>query len=39
MGGVLNIMGVLFSSTLFLGISDCLTVQHLMAAQREVFYR
>ncbi|EFN59136.1 hypothetical protein CHLNCDRAFT_137957 [Chlorella variabilis] len=37
--GVLNIMGVLFSSTLFLGISNCLTVQHLIAAQRTVFYR
>lgn len=37
--GVLNIMGVLYSSTLFLGISNCLTVQHLVSAQRTVFYR
>lgn len=31
--------GVLYSSTLFLGISNCLTVQHLVSAQRTVFYR
>lgn len=37
--GVLNIMGVLFSSTLFVGISNCLSIQHLVAAQRTVFYR
>lgn len=67
--GLLNIMGVLFSSTLFMGaraaractplvrpwsarcssrpaprapppgISNCLTIQHLVAAQRTVFYR
>ncbi|KAL4447582.1 hypothetical protein ABPG75_004801 [Micractinium tetrahymenae] len=37
--GVLNIAGVLFSSTLFVGISNCLSIQHLIAAQRTVFYR
>ncbi|KAL4419611.1 hypothetical protein ABPG77_001665 [Micractinium sp. CCAP 211/92] len=37
--GVLNIAGVLFSSTLFVGISNCLSIQHLVAAQRTVFYR
>lgn len=37
--GVLNICGVLFSSTLFVGISNCLTIQHLISAQRTVFYR
>jgi hypothetical protein len=37
--GVLNIAGVLFASTLFLGISNCLSIQHLIAAQRTVFYR
>lgn len=37
--GVLNIMGVLYSSTLFLGITNCLTVQHTVALQRTVFYR
>ena len=37
--GVLNIAGVLFSSTLFMGITNCLTIQHLIAMQRTVFYR
>ena len=37
--GVLNIAGVLFSSVLFLGITDCLTVQHIIALQRTVMYR
>lgn len=37
--GVLDIAGVLFSSVLFLGITDCLTVQHIVALQRTVMYR
>ncbi|KAL6781800.1 hypothetical protein ACKKBF_B09460 [Auxenochlorella protothecoides x Auxenochlorella symbiontica] len=37
--GVLNIMGVIFSSTLFVGISNCLTVQHVISTQRTVFWR
>ena len=39
MGGVLNIMGVLYASTLFLGIINCMSVQHLIAVQRAVMYR
>ncbi len=39
MSGVLNIMGVLYSSTLFVGISNCLSVQHIVAVQRAVMYR
>ena len=30
---------MLFSSVLFLGITDCLTVQHIIALQRTVMYR
>jgi ABC-type multidrug transport system ATPase subunit/ABC-type multidrug transport system permease subunit len=37
--GVLNIAGVLFSSALFLGITNCLTVQHTVALQRTIMYR
>ncbi|GAB4817615.1 hypothetical protein N2152v2_004661 [Parachlorella kessleri] len=37
--GVFNIMGVLYSSTLFVGISNCLSVQHVVAVQRAVMYR
>jgi ABC-type multidrug transport system permease subunit len=37
--GVLNVAGVIFSSVLFIGITDCLTVQHLAASQRAVMYR
>jgi len=37
--GVLNIAGVLFSSVLFLGITDCLTIQQVTAVQRAVMYR
>ncbi|KAK2077910.1 hypothetical protein QBZ16_003778 [Prototheca wickerhamii] len=37
--GVLNIMGVLFSSVVFVGISNCLMVQHVVNTQRIVFYR
>lgn len=37
--GVLNIMGVLFSSCLFLGISNCLTIQPHISMQRTVYYR
>lgn len=38
-GGVLNIAGVLFSSVLFMGITNCLTVQHIVALQRSIMYR
>jgi ABC-type multidrug transport system ATPase subunit/ABC-type multidrug transport system permease subunit len=37
--GVLNIAGVLFSSCLFLGIMNCLTVMNVVAMQRTVMYR
>jgi energy-coupling factor transporter ATP-binding protein EcfA2 len=38
-GGVLNVTGLIFSSVLFIGITNCLTIQHLIATQRTVFYR
>lgn len=37
--GVLNIAGVLFSSVVFMGITNCLTVQHVTSLQRAVMYR
>lgn len=38
-GSVLNVIGVLFSSALFVGITNCLTIQHLVSTQRAVFFR
>lgn len=38
-GGVLNIAGVIFMGTLFVGIGNCMTVQPMIFMQREVFYR
>ncbi len=37
--GILNVAGALYSATLFLGISNCLTVQNVAAVQRAVAYR
>lgn len=37
--GVLNVAGVLFASSLFMGITDCLTVQHIASQQRSIMYR
>ncbi len=36
---VLNVMGALYASTLFLGASNTLTVQPVVAVERTVFYR
>ncbi|PSC69376.1 ATP-binding cassette transporter isoform B [Micractinium conductrix] len=37
--GVLNIAGMLFSSTLFVGFTNAMSVQHTTEVQRRVFYR
>lgn len=36
---VFNVMGALYASTLFLGASNTLTVQPVVAVERTVFYR
>ncbi|KAK2076469.1 hypothetical protein QBZ16_000994 [Prototheca wickerhamii] len=37
--GVINIAGLLFASTMFLGLSNCMTVQPIADQQRSVMYR
>ncbi|KAL6780792.1 hypothetical protein ACKKBF_B11655 [Auxenochlorella protothecoides x Auxenochlorella symbiontica] len=37
--GVLNIAGLLFASTLFIGVSNCMSVQPIAESQRSVMYR
>lgn len=39
LAGVLNIAGMLFASTLFVGFTNSMTVQHTIEVQRNVFYR
>lgn len=34
LAGVLNIAGMLFASTLFVGFTNCMTVQHTVEVQR-----
>jgi hypothetical protein len=34
LGGVLNIAGMLFASTLFVGFTNAMTVQHTVEVQR-----
>ena len=34
LSGVLNIAGMLFASTLFVGFTNCMTVQHTVEVQR-----
>ncbi|KAK9830255.1 hypothetical protein WJX72_010612 [[Myrmecia] bisecta] len=38
-GDILNVMGGLFSSTIFLGVSNASSVQPVVAVERAVFYR
>ncbi len=38
-GDIQNVMGLLFSSAVFVGMFNALTVQPLVAAERVVFYR
>ncbi|KAG2492873.1 hypothetical protein HYH03_008788 [Edaphochlamys debaryana] len=37
--GVMDIMGALYSTTVFMGISNCLTILPVIDADRRVFYR
>lgn len=37
--GVMDIMGALYSTTVFMGISNCLTILPVINADRAVFYR
>lgn len=37
--GLLNIMGALYSTTVFMGISNCLTILPVVNSDRAVFYR
>lgn len=39
LAGVINIAGMLFASTLFVGFTNSMTVQHTIDVQRRVFYR
>lgn len=36
---MLNIAGIIFSGTLFVGVGNCMTVQPMIFMQREAYYR
>ena len=38
-GGLLNVMGAMYGAVMFVGISNCSTVQPVVAVERTVFYR